>query len=126
MWVEARWTDFAAFLSEDTGQPRRIRDAYTGRALRLATEDDYQDMIAFARGRQSDWAGAARRKVARAEDVLRDSGVQRARLALACAEAGERDRAEVEGRKALAIARATRSNAAARELEQLGRSLSAN
>jgi transcriptional regulator with XRE-family HTH domain len=56
---------------------------------------------------------------------VRDGGVQQARLALACAAAGERGRAEAEGRKALAIARTTRSSVAARELKQLGEALAA-
>jgi hypothetical protein len=62
------------------------------------------------------------------EDVLRDwprehvrdGGLEQARLAFACAAAGENDRAKAEGRKALAIARQTRSATAARELRQLG------
>ncbi|HEV7807892.1 MAG TPA: hypothetical protein VGO80_18880, partial [Solirubrobacteraceae bacterium] len=49
----------------------------------------------------------------------RDGGLYLARLARACADAGEPDRAHAEGRKALAIARATRSSVAARELKQL-------
>jgi transcriptional regulator with XRE-family HTH domain len=62
------------------------------------------------------------------EDVVREwprdqrtMGVMhQARLALACAATGERDRAEIEGRKALAIARTTKSGRAARELKRLG------
>jgi hypothetical protein len=62
------------------------------------------------------------------EDALRDwpraevqhGGVQRARLALACAKAGERDRAEAEGAKALVIAKRTGSVTIKRELKQLG------
>ena len=46
-------------------------------------------------------------------------------LALACALAGERDRAEAEGAKALAIYKQTRSATAARELKQLGAVLQA-
>jgi transcriptional regulator with XRE-family HTH domain len=49
----------------------------------------------------------------------RDGGLYLARLAIACADAGELDRARAEGRKALAIARTTRSSVAARELKQL-------
>jgi hypothetical protein len=49
----------------------------------------------------------------------RDGGLYLARLARACADAGELDRARAEGRKALAIARATRSSVAARELKRL-------
>jgi transcriptional regulator with XRE-family HTH domain len=56
---------------------------------------------------------------------VRDGGVVRARLALACAKAGERERAEAEGREALAIARSTRSSTATRELRRLGQMLAA-
>lgn len=49
----------------------------------------------------------------------RDGGLYRARLAVACADAGEHDRAKVEGRKALASARATKSATTARELGRL-------
>ena len=55
----------------------------------------------------------------------RDGGLYLARLARACADAGELDRARAEGRKAFAIARATRSTVAARELKQLTVTLSA-
>jgi hypothetical protein len=51
--------------------------------------------------------------------------LHQARLALACAAIGEHDRAEAEGRKALAIARATRSGRAARELKRLREALAA-
>jgi hypothetical protein len=50
----------------------------------------------------------------------RDGGLHRARLAIVCAATGERDRAEAEGRKALAIARATQSIAIDHELRRLG------
>lgn len=59
-------------------------------------------------------------------DRARDGGLHQVRLALACAAAGERDRAEAEGRRALAIARATKSAIATRELKALGQTLSAN
>jgi tetratricopeptide (TPR) repeat protein len=49
----------------------------------------------------------------------RDGGLYLARLAMACANAGELDRARAEGRKALAIARTTRSSVAVRELKRL-------
>lgn len=55
----------------------------------------------------------------------RDGGLYLARLANACVDAGEPDRARAEGRKALAIARTTRSNVAARELKQLAATLNA-
>jgi hypothetical protein len=50
--------------------------------------------------------------------------LQRARLALACAKAGELDRAEAEGAKALVIAKRTGSATIKRELKQLGAVLS--
>jgi transcriptional regulator with XRE-family HTH domain len=56
-------------------------------------------------------------------DRVRDRGVQQARLATACAAAGELDRAEAEGRKALIIARATKSATATRELKRLSTTL---
>jgi transcriptional regulator with XRE-family HTH domain len=55
----------------------------------------------------------------------RDGGLYLARLATACADAGELDRARAEGRKALAIARTTRSSVAARELKALTITLNA-
>jgi len=55
---------------------------------------------------------------------VRDRGLHQARLAVACAAAGELDRAHVEGRKALAITRTTKSSGAARELKRLGAALS--
>jgi transcriptional regulator with XRE-family HTH domain len=50
---------------------------------------------------------------------VRDGGIQRLRLAYACAAVGERDRARAEGRRALAAARQTQSAMAARELRRL-------
>jgi len=58
-------------------------------------------------------------------DQVRDGGLQQARLALACAGTGELDRARAEGRKALTIARRTKSATAARELRRLGATLAA-
>jgi len=220
MRVEARWAEFAAWLSEDTGDWRG-RVTWTDRALRLAQESDSPDMAALAKKRQSQWAAqdhGARRAIPLVEAALRvpgtsaqtravclrqaaqsyamvgdtascqrgladtyglvehaDSpappwagefrcthgdvraaearcwlwmqpskaiplyevvlcdwprnemrtgGVHQARLALACAAAGERERAKDEGRKALAITRATGSSVAARELKRLGGVLS--
>jgi len=213
--AEARGAEFAGWLSNDTGQARE-RDAWTDRALRLAQEANFADMIAYARSRQSQYAAQerdARRAIALADDALRvpgtsaqmrawcalraalghalandaadcerrladaysfvndaDSapppwagqfrytdtailggqalcwlwmqprkaiplyesvlrdwpldetrtgGLHRARLARACAAAGEHDRATAEGRKALAIARRTRSATTASELRRL-------
>jgi transcriptional regulator with XRE-family HTH domain len=212
--VESRWTELAAFLSNDVGQTRR-RDVYTQRALQLAREAEDRDGTALALMRQSQWAtqeedaqravaftlaalrvpgtseqvrarcalraanshalagdepacqrhlddayalaerssaqGAVthaavratearswlwmqpRRAISLYEDALRDwpreqvrdGGTQQARLAFACAAAGEHDRAKAEGRKALAIAKQTKSATATRELKRLGAALSA-
>jgi transcriptional regulator with XRE-family HTH domain len=212
--VESRWTEFASFLSNDVGQPRR-RDAYTERALQLAREAGDRDSVAVALMRQGQWAvqeldaqravaftqaalrvsgtsaqvrarcalraanghalagdepacqhrlddayelaepsaepGAVTRAAVRAtearswlwmqprraiplyedalrewpRDQVRDGGLQRARLALACAATGEHDRADAEGRKALSIARATKSITTTRELKRLSSILAA-
>jgi transcriptional regulator with XRE-family HTH domain len=217
MRVESRWADLAAWLSEDSGR-RRARDAWTDRALRLAQDADYSDMIAFARARQSEWASDAQRAIAYAADALRvpgttaqtrawcsrqaaisramagdaascerhlvdayslldddspappwagefrvartgtlaaearcwleiepaksvglyedalrdwpqaearDGAVHQARLAIACAQTGEIDRAKAEGRRALAITKATNSATATRELRRLREALAA-
>jgi transcriptional regulator with XRE-family HTH domain len=58
-------------------------------------------------------------------DRMRSRGVHQARLALACAAAGESERAAIEGIKALAIARSTRSDTAVRELTRLDDRLAA-
>jgi transcriptional regulator with XRE-family HTH domain len=211
MRVESRWAELAAWLSEDSGR-RRARDAWTDRALRLAQDAGYSDMVAFARGRRSEWASDAQRAVAYAEDALRvpgtsaqtrawcsrqaaishamagdaascerhladayglldddspappwagesrvdrtgtraaearcwlmmapakavglyedalrnwpqaearDGAVHQARLAIACAQTGEIDRAKAEGRRALAITKSTKSATATRELRRL-------
>jgi hypothetical protein len=215
MRVEARWSDLAAWLSEDTGRTHD-RDSWTERAGRLAQEANDLELVAFWRARQGEWAAMARnpRAAALAEaalrvpgvsaqtrawsarqaalghalggdapacerrlhdaygflehadspvppwahkfrvtlsgtrateaccwlamapakaigvyedalrdwprDEVRDRGLHRARLALACAQAGELDRAKAEGADAFAIAKQTRSASAARELRQLG------
>ncbi|MGH2943011.1 MAG: helix-turn-helix domain-containing protein [Solirubrobacteraceae bacterium] len=219
MRVEARWCEFAAWLSNDAGQIR-ARTAWVDRAAHLAAEADLADIAALTRMRRSQWAeehdtstavahaqdalgvrhvspqtlilcelrsatahavvgdaaasdrhltaayaldgdsaapagwgwgnrrtavliGATearcwlalepRKAVPVYETVLRDwprdcgrsRGLHRARLALACAKIGERDRAEAEGRKALASAKATGSALAMRELRQLGAVLNA-
>jgi transcriptional regulator with XRE-family HTH domain len=55
MRVESRWTAFAAWLSNDTGDVRS-RDILTGRAGKLAEEAGYRDMVAFVHMRRSQWA----------------------------------------------------------------------
>jgi len=74
--VESRWAGLAAWLGEDTGQ-RRARDAWTNRALALAREASYPDMVAVARRRQSESAAQdhdAQRAVAFAEGGMRVRG----------------------------------------------------
>jgi transcriptional regulator with XRE-family HTH domain len=56
---------------------------------------------------------------------LRARGVHQARLAVACAAAGELDRAKAEGRRALAITKSTKSATATRELRRLREVLAA-
>jgi transcriptional regulator with XRE-family HTH domain len=74
-----------------------------------------------------------RKAIAMLEDALarwprdrtRGRGIHQARLALACAVAGEPDRAAAEGITALDIAQATRSDLAVRELNRVDRRLAA-
>jgi len=215
MRVEARWSDLAAWLSEDTGRTHD-RDAWTERAGQLAQEADDLELVAFSRARQAEWAAMAHNpraaglaeaalsvrgvsaqtrawsarqaalghayagdgaacerrlhdaygflehadspvppwahefRVTRSgtrateaccwlamapakavglyeealrdwpRDEVRDRGLHRSRLALACAQAGELDRAKAAGTQALVIAKQTGSMAAARELRRLG------
>jgi len=53
--VEARWSGFASWLSHDIGDSR-AGDRWAIRALRLAKEAEYQDLIAWILMRQSEWA----------------------------------------------------------------------
>jgi transcriptional regulator with XRE-family HTH domain len=77
------------------------------------------------------WLGQPRRAVDSAQRALarwpalrrRGRGLQRAGLAVACAAAGEPDRAAHEGLRALAVARATGSDRAMQELFRLDRRL---
>jgi len=55
----------------------------------------------------------------------RDGAVHQARLAIACAQTGEIDRAKAEGRRALAITKAANSATATRELRRLRNALAA-
>jgi len=218
--VEARWSEYASWLSNDTGDPRG-RDRWAVRCLRLAKEADDQDLVAWLLMWQSQWAcersdpqraiafaqagrarpgttnrlralcaeqeayghalagdaAACQRCLADAKRLLADAdaappgddlaaqnasphftlagearcwlwlqpskaialfddalrawpsdrprsrGVQQARLALACAAAGEPDRAAAEGLKALDTAQTTRADATGRELRRLDRRL---
>ena len=90
MRVESRWAQFAAWLSNDSGQVSK-RNAWADHALHLARDADYRDMIAFVHLRQSQWAAQdvnAERAIALAEAALRVSGTSaqtRARCALRAA-----------------------------------------
>jgi hypothetical protein len=53
--VESRWAQFASWLSNDIGDEQH-RDAWLARALRLAQEADYPEMVAYALMRQARWA----------------------------------------------------------------------
>ncbi len=53
--VEARWAEFASWLSNDIGDLAH-RDYWGDRALRLAREANYADMVAWVLLRQSQWA----------------------------------------------------------------------
>ena len=57
MRVESYWSEFAAWLAHDSGD-QRGRDALMNRALHLAREADYPDMLAWARARQAQWSDA--------------------------------------------------------------------
>jgi transcriptional regulator with XRE-family HTH domain len=70
MRVEARWTVYAAWLAHDTGDLRG-RDALFDRALHLAHESDYPDVLAWTRARQSQFSDDAPRALRLAEAALR-------------------------------------------------------
>jgi transcriptional regulator with XRE-family HTH domain len=59
MRIEARWTVYAAWLCQDTGD-RRSQSALLERALHLAREADQPDLIAWTRARQAQWSDAPR------------------------------------------------------------------
>jgi hypothetical protein len=54
MRVESQWAEFASWLSNDAGV--RGRDVWADRALRLAQEAGYPDMVAWVLMRRSQWA----------------------------------------------------------------------
>jgi hypothetical protein len=70
MRVEACWSEFGSWLAHDCGD-ERSRDALLDRALHLAREADYSDMLAWARARQAQWSGVPQRAIRLAEDGLR-------------------------------------------------------
>jgi hypothetical protein len=66
--VESHWAEFASFLYDDAGDAR-LRDAWADRALRLAQDAGYPDMVAYVLMRRSQWT------------AMRDSGQQAIQLA---------------------------------------------
>jgi transcriptional regulator with XRE-family HTH domain len=90
MRVEARWAQFAAWLSNDAGKAD-ARRTWADRARQLAVEVDYRDMVAFIYVRQSQWAAQnadAHNAIAFAQAALRVPGIAeqtRARSALRAA-----------------------------------------
>jgi len=87
--VESRWAAHAAWLSNDTGDPRR-RDAWTEHALSLAREAGYHDMVAYLLMRQSQWAAEgldARRAITFANAALRVPRVSQSTRALCASKA---------------------------------------
>jgi hypothetical protein len=77
MRVEARWAEFAAWLSNDAGQSVRTRVAWIDRAAALAAAAGYPDIEAIAKMRRSQWAEQehdAVRAAAHARDALRVTG----------------------------------------------------
>jgi transcriptional regulator with XRE-family HTH domain len=84
--VESRWAQFASWLSNDVGD-KQHRDAWLDRALLLAQEADYPEMVAYALMRQSHWAvedGDALRAIALARAAGRTLGA-RERVRALCA-----------------------------------------
>jgi hypothetical protein len=82
--VEARWSEFASWLSNDTGQPAR-RDYWGEHASRLGHEADDPDIVAWVLMRQSQWAcnrPEPRRVVAFAAAACRTPGASEQVLAL--------------------------------------------
>jgi len=87
--VESRWAAHAAWLSNDTGDPRR-RDAWTEHALSLAREAGYHDMTAYLLMRRSQWAAEeldAQRAIAFADAALRVPGTSQPTRALCASKA---------------------------------------
>jgi transcriptional regulator with XRE-family HTH domain len=130
-----------AFAGDGPGSAARLREAEAllgapedGRDPLgpVVTDDGAPHYIAGDMARCRLWLEPAA-AVTAYEDVLRgwprehvrDGGLEQARLALACAAAGQHDRARAEGRKAFAIFKTTQSATAARELRRLRKQLAA-
>ena len=75
--VESRWSLFASWLAHDTGA-WSTRDDWATRALRLAQEAAYQDMVAWVWLRQSQWAATEdepQQAIALADAACRTPGI---------------------------------------------------
>jgi tetratricopeptide (TPR) repeat protein len=106
MGVEAFWSEFGSWLAHDCGD-RRERDVLLNRALYLAREAGYQDMLAWVHARLADWSDAPV-ALRHAEAGLRTPGagaharamcatrVAYAHACIGAAEAAERSIAEAE------------------------------
>lgn len=107
MRVEACWCEFGAWLAHDCGD-RRERDALLNRAMHLAREAAYADMLAWARARFAQWSDALPLALRHAEAGLRTPGagaharamcatrVAHAHACIGDAESTERSIAEAE------------------------------
>jgi len=75
--VEARWAEFASWLSNDAGDWHR-RDVWADRALRLAREAEYPDMVSWVLLWRSRWATErhdARQAISFSQSAGRTAGV---------------------------------------------------
>jgi hypothetical protein len=118
---EPRLVDAHSLLYEESPPPPWAGEYRVARAGTLAAEA--RCWAALDPAKAIGLYDAALRDWPRTE--VRDGCLHMARLALACAATGELDRARAEGRKALAIAKQTKSATATRELRRLGAALSA-
>jgi transcriptional regulator with XRE-family HTH domain len=104
--VESRWSEFAAWLSADVGDTQ-MDDYWTDRALRLAQESGYHDMVAWALMLQS-------RQAAREDDPHR---------AIALADAARRTHGTSDQSRALSALRVAHGHAVANDEASFERSL---
>jgi transcriptional regulator with XRE-family HTH domain len=104
--VEAHWSDFAGWLSNDTGDPAH-RDYWSDRALRLAREAGDCDLVAWVLLRRS-------RRAVQEQDA---SG------AVACAEAARRIRGASERIQALCALKEAQGHALMGDASSCERSL---
>ena len=104
--VESRWSEFAGWLSDDAGDSH-MYDYWTDRALRLAQEAGYDDMVAWALMLQS-------REAASRNDPQR---------AIALALAAHRTRGTSDQSRALSALRVAHGHAVANDAASFERTL---